>query len=225
MLVQDGHRIEKFPTLYRVDGARYDRVSAALGVISKPGLDAWKQKHGPEEAARLLSEAGALGTRVHAMVERVCRDDDPWAEVEGTDLEPYYRCYVPWHEQHVRQVIMLEQVLWSEACGYAGTVDSVAELQGFERIPDGSIAVLDVKTSRSLSWPYRLQTASYMGAILERGLLSRVDIRGIIHMSSKKPGTLANVWYRDHDTEWLRWLAALELYRGSLEWADDWKSW
>ena len=232
VIQQDGHVIQKFKTCYRIDGIRYDRISAVLDVIAKPGLDAWEQKHGPEKAAQLLQEAGDTGTLVHALVERVDRGEVPWPgflyedsdgfwwiQVQGGQLDPYYRAYCLWRPQHVRQTILAERVIWSEVYGYAGTFDKLDELL------TGEIALLDVKSSGYLSWTYRLQTAAYVIAVLEhQHLVPDIDVRGIVHMSSKKLGTCRLVPYRGElEQAKSRWLSALDVYQGSMEWADDWK--
>lgn len=222
---QDGVSIEKFPTLYRVDGVRYDRVSKVLDIINKPNIIAWMKEKGLDEAQRILEEAGRIGTAVHAMCEEVFHGRDPWSSVEGTELEPYYTAFVPWYEEHVGQVIFVERTLWSDEYGFCGTVDEVAELRnmGINGIPDGSLAVLDIKTSRWNSWTYRLQTAFYKIAIEEKDLLPSVETRGVVHLSTRKPGTVKFHHHPFHDKDENRALAALELYRGQLEYEDDWR--
>jgi hypothetical protein len=172
-----------------------------------------------------------LGTRVHAMVEEILRGRDPWkgfwlteagkepewVPVEGGTLEPYYTAYVPWHEQTIRQVILIEQVVWSEEHGYAGTLDNFVELR------DNRLALLDVKSSRYQSWVWRLQTSAYAGAVTEQRRVPEVDVRGIVHLSSKQPGTLRFVEYWEHEREWGAWLSALDLHQLALAREDDWK--
>lgn len=239
LLRQDGREIVKYPGLYRIDGQRYDRISKTLDVIAKPGLDQWKREKGFEEADRLMAEAARTGTIIHGMVERIQTDDDPWPafeldldgerewiQIEGTVLEKHYRAYVEWHERHVQEVLFVERVIWSEEYEIAGTFDDIMVLKNLDRFPGNPVALLDVKSSRWLAWVYRLQTACYRRLVLEdRKLLPRIDLRGIIPLSTRKPGAeVRPKWYLDHDKEWLRYTAALELHHASMEWADDWQS-
>jgi hypothetical protein len=239
LIRQDGHEIRKFKTLYRIDGLRYDRISATLDIIAKPGLDAWRREKGFEEADRLMKEAARTGTIIHGMVERIQLDDDPWPafemeldgemewiQIAGTELEKHYRAYVAWHERHVEKVLFVERVLWSEEYEIAGTFDNLVVLKNLDRFPGNPVALLDVKSSRWSSWLHRLQTACYRRlALIDRRLVPEIDLRGIIPLSTRTPGAEVRIkWYLDHEKEWLRYTAALELHHASMEWADDWKS-
>lgn len=215
-------------TAYMINGEHYDRISAVLGIVAKPGLDKWRRQHGFVKSDQLLKDAAWLGTRVHAMIEDYCRRDDPsegfcignqWIQVRGSELEPYYHGYAKWHEDNVRQTIMLETTVWSPEFGFAGTFDHFAELK------DGRLALLDNKTSRYLSWTYRLQTAAYWGAVLEQKLLPEIDVRGIVHLSSKTPGSCRLVEYPPvtDARDWSVWLGVLDTYRMAQEYEDDWK--
>lgn len=241
-------------TAYMINAEHYDRISAVLDIIAKPGLDKWKRKEGFVKADQLLKEAGRLGTVVHAMIESFCRGVDPWdgfwlAEhdkepewivVQGTRLEPYYRGYAVWHQQNVRQVILLEKTVWSTTHRYAGTFDHFAELTdfavdqmnaGFEkqelecRVPYGCLALLDNKTSKYLSWTYRLQTAAYRLAILEQDAAPFVDVRGIVHLSSKTPGSCRLFPYppETDDRDTMVWLGVLDTHRMAEEYESDWR--
>lgn len=225
---------------YLIDDVEYDRISRVLDIIAKPGLDKWKREKGFIKADEIMRESQMLGKHVHAMVEEFNRGKDPWngfwftetnrpiwLKVNGDRLEPYYRGYAQWFEQRVRQVIMIERTVWSPTHGYAGTFDTFAELKGRDGEYDyeGKLALLDNKTSKYLSWVYRLQLAAYELAALEQELIPDVDLRGIVFLSSKTPGTCRLVPYAP-DT-YLRdravWLGTLDLYRMGLEYEDDWK--
>jgi hypothetical protein len=241
-------------TAYMINAEHYDRISAVIDVISKPGLDKWKRQKGFAEADRIMKESAWLGTRVHAICENYCkgveywpgfwleqRDKEPvWVQVQGTELEPYCHGYLAWHRDHIRSTILLETTVWSRTHGFAGTFDHFAELtdlavdevnaelekQKLEpSVPYGCLALLDNKTSGYLSWTYRLQTAAYVGSLLEQQLLPCVDLRGIVHMSSKKPGTCRLVPYppETQERDWGVWLGVLDTYRMAQQYEDDWK--
>lgn len=247
--------ITQGPKAYMINAEHYDRISAVLDVINKPGIEKWKRKEGFEKADRLLKEANWRGTRVHAICERYCKGEpvlpdfmlyspeekkEVRVQVEGSELEPYYRGYVAWHRTHIKQTILLETTVWSPTHRYAGTFDHFAELTDlavdevnaeFEkkrlelRVPYGCLALLDNKTSGYVSATYALQLAAYELAILERRLLPNVDLRAVVHMSSKTPGSCVLVPYppEEDEDDMDTWLGTLKLYRYMLAHDEDWK--
>lgn len=207
---------------YLINDRHYDRLTATLDIIAKPGLDAWKRKVGFVKADEIMKASAKLGHDVHAICEDINKGRDPWPRVRGTAYEPYYRAYTDWYERNVRQVILVERTTWSDEFGYAGTPDTYAELKGKFA---GALALLDNKTSRYLSWTYRLQTAAYKRAMLERRQVPAVDMRGIVFLSSKTPGTCTLVDYDEsqYEDEFAVYTGVLATYRMAKEYEDDWK--
>jgi hypothetical protein len=117
----------------------------------------------------------------------------------------------------VDEVLLSEQIVWSEKYVYAGTLD------GLVRLKDGRIALLDLKTSKRLNWKYRLQTAAYAQAVWEiYGI--RVDLRIIVDLPSDKLGEkLKPVKYIDQDDDFKAFRAALYLGKYAFFYKDDWK--
>ena len=60
------------------------------------------------------------------------------------------------------QPIKIEQTVWSDVYGYAGTMDLLA-------VVNGKLTILDWKTSKALHPEYKLQVAAYAKALLEMG--------------------------------------------------------
>ena len=130
------------PTAYMINAEHYDRISAVLDIIHKPGLEKWKREKGFVKADQIMKESAWLGTRVHALIERFCGGEvywpgfwlevkpgaDPqWIQVQGTELESYCHGYIAWHRTHIKQTILLETTVWSATHGFAGTFDHFAE--------------------------------------------------------------------------------------------------
>jgi hypothetical protein len=226
-ILQDGSEIWKYPTLYRIDGFRYDRLSNILKIIHNEGIAKKQREVGFEAMDRQLAEANARGTKVHALCERIALEQDPWPSfvldgqeivLQDTELEPYYHSYKAWFGAHVKRVLFLERVLWSEELGVAGTFDQLLDLREF------GVALLDIKTSRYLEWKMRLQTSFYRETALDQLLVPEIPLRGIVHLSSKKQGKECTLRkYYDHEVAFRRLTAAVELHQASMEWADDWK--
>jgi hypothetical protein len=147
----------------------------------------------------------------------------------GRPLRPFVRSYARFalgetfeiadRTVAVERVVMAEQAVWSERYGYAGTLDALVLLT------DGRLAVVDIKTSKRLSWPYRLQTSAYVQALKETfGIVA--DVRLIVHLPSKKDGEVLRVipyagGFAQKDDFTTFW-GALRLYRYRHHYQRDW---
>lgn len=208
---------------YVIDGVRYPRISTILNVLSKPGLDAWKRKVGYDEADRVLAEASAYGTATHAACERVAAGESVAAVtadlVDQPDdrmaraVETFARCL----GKHVRRVLDTERTCWSIHGRYAGTTDLIVELV------DGTLAVVDLKTSNSLSETYRLQLRAYQLALAETTQY-RCDKRLVIWIPSKQPDVYAVREYVDDRADERAWNALVSLYYWQRTCGDDWRT-
>lgn len=235
----EGHTIKQYKTLYRIDGRRYDRMSDILTVYPKGGLDKWQRKHGFEEADRLRDEAARFGKVVHGVVEALNKNESPnvitlimehdpfltgddallteYIDEYVARVEPYIDTYADWMRENVERVLFVEQCVWSDLLGWAGTDDMVFIMK------DWRVLVGDLKTSKSLSPSYRLQTAGYAEAFLEHEWLERYDGRAIIHMPSNGKGLLRVKEYDEHEADYAAFRAAHVVYRHEKAHADDWK--
>lgn len=206
---------------YHIEGRRYPRVTSILNVLAKPGLDAWRRKVGAEEADRVMRAGSELGTRVHQACWPIALGESTEAIVSSVralhqfDLVPYVEAFGRWMSERVADVLGAERVLWSERYAYAGTTDLLVRLR------DGRRAVVDLKTSRSLSETYRLQLAAYALALDEAG--EPYDSRIALWLPSTDPGVVVEREYADHETDRRAWLAALALHAWQTRCRDDWK--
>lgn len=167
------------------------------GALPKPGLDWYGFKLGLKAAADLLERyeklpdgfdalyeaakqtdhaphralraAGARGTDVHALAETLLRDGRLEDLPAGTHAsEGYVDALVKWHDEYSVSdwhIIAVEARLFSTRYLFAGTCDFVA------RKPDGVYVVGDFKTSAGIHPSHLLQTAAYMDAAVECGLI------------------------------------------------------
>jgi hypothetical protein len=125
----------------------------------------------------------------------------------------------------VDEVIFAEKKVWSERYAYAGTLDALVRLRRFRR--RGWIALVDVKTSKRLSWGYRLQTSAYVQALKETdGILC--DCRLIVDLPSDKQGEAIKIveYGGDEDTQredFTTFWGCLRAYRFRDHYKNDWK--
>lgn len=197
---------------YDIDGISYPRVTSIIAILDKPGLARWYGRVGIEEAERISRASRELGSRVHAACEALTTSGELTADPL---LSPWVDAYNAWLTRHVRTVLSTERLLCSRRFGYAGTADLVAEMD------DGTIAVLDLKTSKSLDASYRLQLAAYQGALGEEGIpcLRRI----VVHLPSSQSGVCRAVEYDDSAGDFAAFLGALWLYNWHQLHRDDWR--
>ena len=121
-----------------------------------------KEKAGQKE----LAKAAEIGSQVHSLIEWTLRaslmqqagpsprisDKAQWAFMAWED----------WRRSVNLKPIFVEQVVWSNTYGYAGTLDLLAEV-------NGKLTVLDWKSGKAVYPEAHLQNAAYRTAIREMG--------------------------------------------------------
>ena len=210
-------------------------VTNVLGVLAKPGLDAWKIEQGimaaltlprrPEEpldafAHRIVADMGEqvekaadFGSAIHAACEAYALNKQFPENIRLlTFLESWFR----WFDSNVERVASIEQVVVHHEHGFAGRVDMVALLRGV------GWAVVDFKTQKIKrsakgvpkpvfyeTWP--LQLAAYRQGILASGAKNVTGLVSVV-IDSVEPGPV-------HVKQWGgidyfgSFLAALELWK------------
>lgn len=192
---------------YVIDGQKYPRVSTILGVISKPGLEAWRQRIGVDEANRISQDAADFGTRFHAACEAIDRD---WHGYDRTrvdaDLRALVQAYCAWATDTVSEVYAIEQVLHHARHRFAGTVDRVFRLR------DNRLVIADFKTGRTVDGIYRLQLMAYQEA-WESMNYGSINGRVVLHLPRERNGHLAVIEYDDEERDRKAWRSCLRLWR------------
>lgn len=202
------YTVEYGPRLYETragsEKVMLPSCTEVLRVTEGNWMNAWLQKVGRREVDRVMGEAAALGTRIHAVAERLAWDRG--AEVEP-EMEPYASAIREFLDTHVRRVIGTEMSFASAEMRFGGTCDLVAELT------DGSVGVIDWKsTSGGVTKIHKLQTAGYALLLREGGyeINKRVVVR--LHKAEEKQGQ----WYAraalDHRGDVEAFMAAVALW-------------
>ena len=130
-------KLYQYPTLNRLDlpeGRRYvygeEKLPSVTTILSatkdKSGLDAWAARVGPENAERIKSEAGAIGTHMHSVIERMIAFKDlprptNWQMTKGYEMG--YRLVNMYFSQ-INEIWGSEVSLYYPG-KYAGTTDLV----------------------------------------------------------------------------------------------------
>jgi genome maintenance exonuclease 1 len=150
------------------DGLKLQSVTTVLGKIPDKvaGLAEWREKVGDEEADMVQNMASYRGTIIHDRLEQYVRG----VENYNKNIMPIYREIVDQLaaqlDQHVTDIYVIEQRLYSEKLMLAGTADLFCLWDGVE-------TVVDYKTSRKNKkakniTDYFLQSTAYAMMLKER---------------------------------------------------------
>ena len=217
----------------------YPSVTNVLGVLAKPGLDAWKQEQAilaaltlprnegeseDEFARRVVSDMGEqvqhaadLGTQIHAACEVYAQSK---ALPESADVRRLFEPVREWFDTEVERIASVEAVVAHHEFGYAGTVDLVAKLKS-----TGGWAVVDFKTQKVRrdakgvvkpsfyeTWP--LQLEAYRQAILHSGEGKQpTDIVSLVIGSTEPVPVTPKLWPREeHTAYWKAFTNARNLW-------------
>jgi hypothetical protein len=215
-------------------------VTNILGVLAKPGLDAWKQEQAimaaltlPKRddesldafARRVVTDMGEqvrsaadLGSAVHAAIEVYLQTGE---SPENPDILRLFMPVKLWIDDHIERIGLVETVAVHSEFGFAGRIDLVAKLRHA-----GTWALIDFKTQKMKpdkkgnyqasyyeTWP--LQLMAYFKALNHAGECSRKleDIASVVINSVEPTPVQVKVWPREeHEPCWQAFNNARELW-------------
>lgn len=113
-----------------------------------------------------LARASEIGTMAHNLIEwtlkgELCLDAGPAPRIVDA-AQWAFMAWEDWRKSVNMKPIRVEQVIWSERYGYAGTLDLLAEI-------NGKLSVVDWKTGKAVYTEAHLQNAAYRQAVREMG--------------------------------------------------------
>lgn len=115
---------------------------------------------------RELAKAGEIGTQVHALIEWNLRRTLGQAvgpEPRVVDAGQWaFMAYQDWAQSVNLKPLFIEQVVFSRAHKYAGTMDLLAEV-------NGAVTLVDFKTGKAIYAEAHLQNVAYQVALREMG--------------------------------------------------------
>lgn len=123
---------------------------------------------------KALEDAGNIGKQLHALIEWNLRRElgqEPGPEpLISREAARSFACYERWREGAGLEPVRIEQTVWSDEHGYAGTLDLYARL-----VSGGDVryATLDWKTGKAIYGEAKLQAAAYRQALIELGHADR----------------------------------------------------
>lgn len=100
-----------------------------LPVITEEDLLAGSKAH------NTLRDAGAsTGSEAHAMVEQFLKDET--VQEGSKEATSAYKAFVKWFEDNSPDILGVEEVIYSEDFGYAGTYDCMLRIEGITYLCD-----------------------------------------------------------------------------------------
>ena len=150
-------------------------------------MQAWKDRVGEEEAARISKEATDRGTLVHEYAEKYFNGEDIHRDLvqENYDVVQMSKDLIKIAETGVEEIWGQEQILWSNKYKYAGRCDMVG-------IWKGKPTIIDFKTSKKTKYikqikDYFIQCCAYAVAHNEMFGTGIKDVVILITVEGKDP--------------------------------------
>lgn len=140
------------------EGMLLPSVTTVLSSMAPVGkimaLINWRKRVGNDEANRRTRLAANRGTWMHGVIEDLFNGEDIENHLERRpEWQPYFNAIEPFLELIDKPLLAESAVAWwneEEKMGYSGTLDQLALMA------DGSIALMDWKTSYKIKPDYQL---------------------------------------------------------------------
>lgn len=219
---------------YTLDGKKYHRVTATISIIAKHSLRNWMGKVGYAKANKILETRQNIGTHVHKIIELTLQGKDVNLGSYELEIREGMCKFYEFQKLANLKPEGLEQRLWSNKYGYAGTADYIGyyttpikflcgqivnhknvKLPKFKK---ESFVIGDWKTGRDIYPEYWLQAAAYSMAFKE---LTGIQVDGVFiaQIRNGKLRVKEKTW-KELETIFKFYLSALELYKGKYQYKD-----
>ena len=168
------------------DGTFPSITNLLYEMISKKGIEEWKEKVGKETAQKISTKASRRGTRVHGYLEKYLEGNENYLEGAPPDHMELVNLAIPQINEKIDNIRGIELGMWSEGLKVAGTSDLIADYEGELAVIDWKTATYIKKEEYILS--YILQGTAYCRMLYELyGLIpKKVVICSLIRFDGKK---------------------------------------
>ena len=152
--------------MYHAPNGTYPSITNLLyEIVSKAGIQAWRNKVGHEKAQRISTKASIRGSKIHNVIEKYMLGDEDYLQGVAPEHIELVKLALPQIDERIDNIRGIELPLWSDGLKTAGTTDLIAEYEG-------ELAVIDWKTATYIKkeeyiLPYILQGTAYARMIYE----------------------------------------------------------
>lgn len=145
----------------------YQDIAGTPKMSKMAYLNSLQTRLGKEKAhSKELAKAGDIGSQIHALVEwtlKASMMEQPGPSPHVTDKAQWgFMAWEDWKKSVNLKPVYIEQTVFSERYGYAGTMDLLAYVNGV-------LTVLDWKSGKAIYPEAYLQNAAYRHALREMG--------------------------------------------------------
>lgn len=198
---------------YLKDGTRVPGTTTIIGRFKDSGAIvhwAWEQGKAGKDYREVSKKAADSGTIAHALVEASIKGEvaPSFTEVDEEVLKravAAFGAYCTWASQSRLEILVTEPRLISEAHRFGGTPDAIGYL-------DGSLCLIDWKTSNAVYADYLLQLAAYR--VLWEENKPDYPVKGGFHLCrfAKEHGDFAHHYFPNLDEAWEQFLLFRRAY-------------
>lgn len=184
----DGVRFYKIPGKENVK--RLVSITSVTSHKNRQIFIDWRKKVGDAKADKITKQATSRGTDMHLLVENYLLNIPELPEVQP--LSDYLFKIARKELDKINNIHAIEDSLYSEVLGIAGTVDCIAEY-------NGELAVIDFKTSKKpkpVEWieHYFVQAAAYACMLYE---MTGITVKKLVILMACENGEC--VVYEEYD--------------------------
>ena len=184
----DGVRFYKIPGKENIK--RLVSITSVTSHKNRQIFIDWRKKVGDAKADKITKQATSRGTDMHLLVENYLLNIPELPEVQP--LSDYLFKIARKELDKINNIHAIEDSLYSEVLGIAGTVDCIAEY-------DGELAVIDFKTSKKpkpVEWieHYFVQAAAYACMLYE---MTGITVKKLVILMACENGEC--VVYEEYD--------------------------
>lgn len=162
---------------YQINGKSYSRVTQILTVIAKQQLMNWMAKQGTKQVNEILTNRQTIGTVTHKLIEHTIKKVPFNLGTYENEIQDNVKLFkIIQNECHLIPEA-LEQHLWSNKYGYAGTADYIGWYKSCTtffkykstkpKFQNSAWVIGDWKTSKAIYPSYWYQLAAYVKAFEE----------------------------------------------------------
>ena len=159
--------------MYHAPNGTYPSITNLLyEIVSKPGIQAWRDRVGHEKAQRISTKASIRGSKIHNAIEKYLLGNEDYLQGVAAEHIELVKLAIPQINEKIDNIRGIELGMWSKGLKVAGTSDLIADYEG-------ELAVIDWKTSTYIKkeeyiTSYILQGTAYCSMLYEMyGLLPK----------------------------------------------------
>ncbi len=202
--------------VYTINGMSYCRVTKTLSIIAKNGLIGWYQKVGKKKAGEIMKNRQVFGTQAHSMFEHILDGTYEKPSKMRNEMEEDYKMFKMFKYNTNLKPESLEQRVWNDEYGYAGTIDFVGKyttwkpycVRGHNRDFKDDLVLIDWKTSSAIYRDYWLQLAAYTYAFWK---LTGVKVKGAAIVQFRRNQIKVK------ERTWDELMTLFEVYKSTIE--------